>query len=258
MKKDYPITEFDPAREALIEPSKRHRPVEIPVCCIACFFQDEIVKLQRRGRLRVLKKLKSEMGTHLVYAMRHNEQEIALFQPGVGGPLAATLLEEVIALGCRKFMACGGAGVLDGSIAMGELLVVTAAVRDEGTSYHYLPPAREVAASPAAVLAAQTNLSDNKIPFKLVKTWTTDAPYRETPEKIALRRSEGCLAVEMEAAAMFAVAEFRGMEIGQLLYAGDDLSGDKWQSRGWVRNSVIREKLIFLAAEACLKMSANL
>ena len=86
------------------------------------------------------------------------------------------------------------------------------------------------------------------------KTWMTDAFYRETPAKVARRRAEGCLTVEMEAAAFFAVARFRGVSFAQILYAGDDLSGPEWDSRGWQSRTAIREQVFNLAAEACLRM----
>jgi uridine phosphorylase len=84
------------------------------------------------------------------------------------------------------------------------------------------------------------------------KTWTTDAPYRETPARIAARRSEGCIAVEMEAASLLAVAQFRGVVLGQVLYGGDDLSGGEWDDRSWQSRRDVREQLFWLAAEACL------
>ena len=84
------------------------------------------------------------------------------------------------------------------------------------------------------------------------KTWTTDAFYRETPDKVALRRSEGCVAVEMEAAAFFAVARFRGVTFAQMLYGGDDVSGEEWDHREWNKRRSVREDLLWLAAEACL------
>jgi uridine phosphorylase len=172
----------------------------------------------------------------------------------VGAPLAAGMLEELIALGCRKFIACGGAGVLDREIAVGRILVPTVAVRDEGTSYHYLPPAREVAASPQGVAAIEAVLKGHRIDYVEVKTWTTDAPYRETPAMVARRRAEGCLTVEMEAAAFFAVARFRAVVLAQMLYAGDDVSGADWDTRDWVARATVRDKLFALAAEACLAL----
>ena len=130
-------------------------------------------------------------------------------------------------LGSRKFIACGGAGVLDREIAVGHIIVPVSAVRDEGTSYHYLPPAREVEASPAGSQPSSARCRRG-VPYVLGKTWTTDAIFRETPAKVQLRRAEGCLTVEMEAAAFFAVAQFRGVTFAQMLYGGDDVSGAEW------------------------------
>jgi uridine phosphorylase len=172
----------------------------------------------------------------------------------MGSPLAAFLLEEMIALGGRKFIACGGAGVLDKTIAMGHLLVPIAAIRDEGTSYHYLPPAREVEPTPAALAAIETVLKQRKVDYLLTKTWTTDGFFRETKGKMALRKAEGCLAVEMEAAAMFAIARFRNVEFGQILYSGDTIDGDEHDGRNWHKNRDVRELLVELAAAACVSM----
>ena len=86
------------------------------------------------------------------------------------------------------------------------------------------------------------------------KTWTTDAPYRETPVKIAARRAEGSLTVEMEAASLFAVAQYRQVVLGQILYGGDDLSGEAWDRRGWQSHKAVRENLFWLAADACLEL----
>jgi uridine phosphorylase len=202
----------------------------------------------------VIRQLRSEIGTNPVYELDLNGRRVAAFHPGVGAPLAAAFLEEMIALGSRKFMACGGAGVLESAIALGHPIVVSAAVRDEGTSYHYLPPGREVEADPAGVAALEATLRAAHVEYLVGKTWTTDAIYRETPDKIRRRRAEGCLSVEMEAAAFFAVARFRGAHFGQLLYAGDDVGGEAWDSRHWDRHTSVREKLFWLAAEACLRL----
>ena len=164
------------------------------------------------------------------------------------------MLETAIALGCTKFISCGGAGVLDRDIAVGHIIVPQSAVRDEGTSYHYLEPSREVAASPEGIAAIERVLQERNVDYIVSKTWTTDAPYRETPAKVKLRRSEGCLAVDMEAAAFFAVAQFRGVTLAQMLYGGDDVSGEEWDDRGWVKQTTVREKLFWLAAEACLTL----
>lgn len=254
MHKEFPILEFDPTREAIIEPDKLIEPIDIAEHCVICFFQDVLTGLVESGRARKVAEAKSEMGPHPFYEIDVDGKRVAFFHPGVGAPLAAGMLEEAIARGCRKFIACGGAGVLNKEIAVGHVVVPIAAVRDEGTSYHYLPPAREVHPIPEAVAAIERVLERHKVPYVVGKTWTTDAFYRETPDKVRLRRDEGCLTVEMEAAAFFAVARFRDVLFGQMLYGGDDVSGDDWDARDWVNKVSVREQLFWLAAEACLEL----
>jgi uridine phosphorylase len=252
---DYPILEFDPAREALIEPHRVMKPIGAPERCVICFFEEVIAAVCRARQPRVIKTIKWESGSHSLYEMDLDGRRLAFYHTGVGAPLSVGILEEVIPLGCRKFIACGGAGVLDRDIPVGHVLVPTSAVRDEGTSYHYLPPGREVEANAEGVAAIEQTLKEHGVPYLLGKTWTTDAPYRETRDKVKRRRAEGCLAVEMEAAAFFAVAQFRGVTFAQLLYSGDDVSGTgDWDHQGWWTRAGVREQLFWLAAEACLRL----
>jgi uridine phosphorylase len=254
LRREYPILEFDSTLEAMLEPRRLIKPRDVPKHAVPCFFQDVISKLVETHGAHVVKHLRSEIGTHPVYELEVDGRRLAVFHPGVGAPLSAAMLEEVIALGCQKFVACGGAGVLKPDIAVGHVLVPVSAVRDEGTSYHYLPPSREVSAAPEAVAAIEDALHADGVEYLKTKTWTTDAIYRETPEKIRRRKEEGCVTVEMEAAAFFAVAQFRGVTFGQILYGGDDLSGAQWDSRHWNSHTSVREKLFWLAAEACLRI----
>jgi uridine phosphorylase len=251
---EYPILEYDPAGEAIIEPSRVLKPMDIAERCVVCFFQDVIYDLVSSGQARQVAKSVSEMGDHPIYELKYHGQRLAFFHPGVGAPLAAGILEETIARGSRKFIACGGCGVLSPEIAVGHLIVPVSAVRDEGTSYHYLPPAREVGASPAGVAAIEQVLKRHHIEYLLTKTWTTDAIYRETPEKARLRKEEGCLTVEMEAASFFAVAQFRHVTFAQILYGGDAVIPGAWDSRDWIGKVSIRQQLFWLAAEACLAL----
>lgn len=254
VRHQYPILEFDSTPEAVIEPKRVIKPRDMPEHAVACFFQDVISRLEQEYEARVIKHLRSEIGRHPVYEIAVDGKRLAVFHPGVGAPLGAAFLEEMIALGCRKFIACGGCGVLQRDIALGHVIVPVSAVRDEGTSYHYLPPDREAHASPEAVAALEATLRTHDIEYILSKTWTTDAIYRETPEKMRLRKEEGCVTVEMEAASFFAVAQFRGVPLGQLLYGGDNLDGEEWDARGWHKQATAREKVFWLAAEACLRL----
>ena len=253
-RRKYPLLEYDSKIPAIIEPGKVVKPIDPPEGCVFCFFQEVINKFAQEGRTKIIAHQQWEDMDRPLYETEIEGERLAVIHPGVGAPLAAALLEEIIARGCRKFIACGGAGVLNQELAVGHLLVPTVAVRDEGTSFHYLPPGREVNAHPKAVEAIETTLRQNRVGYLLAKTWTTDGPYRETPEKIKLRKAEGCLTVEMEAAAFFAVAQFRGIPFGQILYAGDDVSGSAWDRREWQGRLDVREQLFWLAAEACLRL----
>lgn len=237
----------------MIEPSRVFRRKDVPAHCVITFFQDVIGRLKRRGR--VVHVTGSEAGKNPLYEIRVRGRRLAFFHPGVGAALAGGFLEEIIAMGCRKFIVVGGAGGLKPGLRKGALIVPTAALRDEGTSYHYLPPSRFVRAHPRAVRAIEATLSTNRIPYIKGKTWTTDGFYRETRRRVRRRLAEGCLTVEMEAAAFFAVAKYRRVVLGQILYRADDLSGPEWDGGGMGHSQkAVRARLFDLAAEACLRL----
>lgn len=253
-KSKFPILEHDDATEAVIEPSRIIKQRDVPNGCVFCFFQDVLTKLCDEGMLveREDVRLGSEIGRNPVYTLpSHN---LLVTHAGIGAPLSGSFLDEMIAYGCRDFIACGGAGVLRTGVVMGHLIVPDEAVRDEGTSYHYLPPSRTVSAHPDAVAAIAATLMTEGIPYVQGRTWTTDAPYRETREKVNHRIAEGCITVEMEAAAFFAIAQFRGVRFGQILYGGDDLSGEIWDNRAWQRAGSVREHLFWLTVQACQRL----
>jgi uridine phosphorylase len=232
--------------------------VDVPARAVACFFGDVVGRIARDRGAREVAHLYSEHGVHPIFELEHRGEPVAFFQPGVGAPLAALFVEEAIDYGCRAIVACGGAGALDDDLALGHPVVVSAAVRDEGTSYHYLAPARLIETAPAVVAALERVLDLAGVRFTTGTTWSTDAVYRETREKVSLRRAEGCITVEMEAAALLAVARFRGVGLGQILYAGDSLAGEVWDHRDWVHAHDAREALFWLAMDAAVEMPLNL
>jgi purine-nucleoside phosphorylase len=97
-------------------------------------------------------------------------------------------------------------------------------------------------------------MSEMKIDYIIGKTWTTDAFYRETKQRISQRLYEGCLTVEMEFTALAAVAKFRRVEFAEILYCGDDLSHEVWDGREWNQQDLLRKDLIFLAKKILEKM----
>ena len=252
MNAQYPILEFDPNPNAILNPRPKPGEQPLPERGVLCFFADVLRDLVADGRLTEIGCLYSEIGRNPVYGLEVEGQPVFVFHPGVGAPLAAAFLEETIALGGRKYIACGGCGVLDKEIVAGHALVLRGAVRDEGTSYHYLPPSREVRASPEAVSMLEAVMQRNGVPYRMGKAWTTDAIYRETEAKRALRIAEGCEVVEMEAAAFFAVAQFRGVTFGQVVYGGDLVIPEGWDHRDWMTRSDVRQALFWLAVEAAV------
>jgi uridine phosphorylase len=163
----YPIIEHDPTREAFIEPSKVICPRDMPEHCVICFFKEVIDKVVENHAAKILVENCWEDGAHPVYEIEHNGKRLAFFHPGIGASLSASILEEVIAFGCRKFIACGGSGVLAKEIAVGNLIIVSGAIRDEGVSYHYLPPGREVKANIKGINALARELDKRGIPYHL-------------------------------------------------------------------------------------------
>jgi uridine phosphorylase len=231
---DIPLLEFDDDRDAIINPSqvRTRNPNGVPERAVLCFYA-EIIDALPDEAVRV-GTLAAAHGRHPIWKVERHGVDIAVVHPGVGAPLAAAFLEELIALGADRIAACGGCGVVSPDIDAGAIVIPDSAVRDEGTSFHYAPPSRVLDADPEGVAIARAVLEERGVPFTIGRAWTTDGLYRETREKIRRRREEGCLVVEMEAAAFFAVARFRGVRFAQLLYGGDDVSGETWDEREWV------------------------
>ncbi|MEM7271925.1 MAG: nucleoside phosphorylase [Actinomycetota bacterium] len=149
---------------------------------------------------------------------------LGLIRLPIGAPVVAVIMEELAALGVQTIVGIGTAGALSAELDIGDVVVCSAAVRDEGTSYHYAPPARFAHPDDDLVRRLGAALPD----ASLGPTWTTDAPYRETLHEIESYRRDGILVVEMEAAAMYAVAERLGMAAATVVCISDLLHGDTW------------------------------
>ena len=142
----------------------------------------------------------------------------------IGAPTATALLEELVACGFKRFVVFGICGVLVPGIPAGHIIVPTRAVRDEGTSYHYARSSDTIDIKTAPKLAAILN--GVGVPHVDGLVWTTDAFYRETRALVDRRVSQGCIAVDMEASALAAMSQFRGVDVYHILCAADSLVGD--------------------------------
>ena len=257
MKHSYPICEYDPSREPMIKPTDFLNK-SLPPKCVITFFRKELNQLVEDKGLPVIGQLYSEVLDIPIYEYSTPTGCICVTMPFPTAPGAAGTIEELHAMGCERFIICGGAGSIKKDSQVGEIIVPIAAVRDEGTSYHYLEPSREVACHKASVDYVTNRLSALGIPYTIGKTWTTDAMYRETPDMIELRRKEGCITVEMEAAAFFAVSKYYDLPLAQLLYAGDDVSGEKWDARNWNKQMNVRANMLMTTIRLMEEWSSTL
>ena len=133
-------------------------------------------------------------------------REYGIIGGTVGASFAVLVAEELFALGCKVLVTISSAGLIAEDLQPPLFLLIDQALRDEGTSYHYLPPARFAVASLPLVDAVVQRLTDSALPCVRGSSWTTDAPFRETLKLISARRDEGIIAVEMEAAALLAMS----------------------------------------------------
>jgi uridine phosphorylase len=146
-----------------------------------------------------------------------------------GAPSAVMFLEELAAFGVKKALYWGYGGSLQEDIGIGHMILPLEAIREEGTSYHYL---REHAKStPDPVLQRQFAAALQGVPVSSHEgtVWTTDAPYRETPEKIRRYRAQNVLAVDMELSALYALGRAKGIAVGAVLIASDRVRETGWE-----------------------------
>lgn len=232
---DLPLLEDDSGAEGMIEPARVVPDVDMPERAVLCFFGDVVREVvSARPEARQVTALSSELGLTPVWEIEVGGQRLAVLQPGVGAPLAAAFCEELIAMGTRRLVACGGAGALTPELELGRAVVVDSAVRDEGTSHHYMPASGVIEADPHAVATVATACEAAAVAHLVGRSWTTDAIYRETRDRVARRVAQQCVVVEMEAAALLSLARHRGVVLGQVLMAGDTLAGETWEDRGWM------------------------
>lgn len=254
LEEEYPILEFDPDKDAMIRPYNLIKKIDIPAKCVITFFKEELEKIIEDNPSKIIEYLKFDSFKLPIYEVIYNDSKIALVQAMVGAPAAARQIEDLTAMGCNKFIVCGDCGVLDKDILAGNLILPIVAIRDEGTSYHYIKPSKEIEMNREVLNILESILIKNNIQYVKTKTWTTDAFYRETKTKIKKRKNEGCLVVEMEASSYMAVAQFNNVKLGQILYASDNLDSEIWDRRKENNKIVNREFILNVAIECCLKL----
>ena len=163
------------------------------------------------------------------YLVPYKDSRILVLKvPGFGAPTAVLTLEELIAFGIKTFVNIGAAGGLQENMKIGDIVICDRAIRDEGTSLHYLPAEKYALSCPELTENLCTAFEKKGIPYSKRASWTTDAPYRETIEELRQYCDDGVATVEMEASALFAVGVFRGVSMSSVFTISDILSEEDW------------------------------
>ena len=253
MRNDIPILEFDSDDKAVIMPTHEQPDVILPEKCVFAFLGEYIDTYAKNNPCKKLREFISITKTFPVYATEYKGETLCLVQAPLGASAAAQFLDWLIGYGVKKIIACGSCGALIDFLE-NTILIPVKALRDEGTSYHYMNPSRFVEINRTALSAIEKTLRAHGIAYTEVITWSTDGFFRETKEKVLYRKDEGCSVVEMECAALAACAAMRKTLFAEILFTADTLSNlEKHDERNWGRDSHARvlqlcfESLIALA-----------
>ena len=252
VKNEIPILEFDTEQTAVINPTHEKLHLCLPKKCVFAFLGEYIDEYASKAQARKVSELLSITKPYPIYVTKYKGEEIVLCQAPVGAAPAAQILDWLIGYGVCEIISAGSCGALE-HFPESTFLVPKKALRDEGTSYHYAPPSRFMEISERARKAIEETVLEHGMKYQEVVTWSTDGFYRETKEKVAYRKSEGCSVVEMECSALAAVSSFRGAVWGMILYTADSLADvDKYDERNWGGNAY--EYALTLCLDAVVKL----
>lgn len=167
-----------------------------------------------------------------LYAFSEHQHAVGVLGNfGVGAPVTAMLMEELIGDGVETFLSVGFAGGFDDAIDVGDFIICDKAIRDEGTSHHYVEPAKYAYPSDALASCLSRALQAGEEPFHVGTSWTIDAIYRETEVEVERYADEGVLTVDMEASAVFTVANHCGVDAGAMFIISDYLGPSEWEPK---------------------------
>lgn len=193
---------------ALLREARRQKHLataDVPAVCILDPDGDIVRRLQHTGQAHLFENWPCYHTA--LYTFTLSGQTVGIIGCAVGAPFAVVIAEELFASGCQLLISITSAGQIVPAGPTPYFVIIDRALRDEGTSYHYTAPAEFSHADPGLVRMAAEAFMRNGLSVVAGPSWTTDAPFRETAEAIEAARSKGVLAVEMEAAALYAFAQ---------------------------------------------------
>ena len=211
--------------------------------------------LPRRMRWRVPVKRVGGMNGDL-YELRKPRGKVGIMTGfGGGSPLTAELAEEFVAMGVQRMILMTWAGTLQPDLNAGDIIVIDRAIRDEGTSYHYLPPAKYIDADAQLADELMAAIQAQSGTCSRGTSWTTDAPFRETVEEIRQYKLEGVKAVEMESAGLFTIGQVRKVATVSVVVAMDSLGELRWKVPENLTKILSSLELVYRASLEVLKNS---
>ncbi|SEE17395.1 Uridine phosphorylase [Rhizobiales bacterium GAS191] len=197
--------------EALLREARRQKGLaqaEVPATCLLDPDGDIVRRLRDRGECRMSKTWPCYHSELDVFTLQG--RDIGIVGRAVGAPYAVLVAEQLFSTGCKLLISLTSAGQITTVGAAPYFVLIDRALRDEGTSHHYLPPAEFADADPLLIARSREALDKAGLQVHVGASWTTDAPFRETARAIDAAKSRSILAVEMEAAALYALAQARG------------------------------------------------
>jgi uridine phosphorylase len=203
---------FDPS--ALLREARRQKglaTVNVPSICVLDPDGDIVRRLKATGQAQLARDWPC-YHTEL-YTFAIGSQAVGIVGCAVGSPFAVLVAEELFACGCNFLISLTSAGQITPTAKLPYFVVIDRALRDEGTSYHYSAASEYSEAAPELIATTMRVLKASGVNAVSGATWTTDAPFRETKQAIVAARSKGILAVEMEAAALYAFARARNRKV---------------------------------------------
>lgn len=251
------LNEFDKTKESTFDPFEVINVInDFPKIGITFFSKKLMDRFVEKFNPIEIAKTSSANGNTPIYKINYKGKDVAVYMSRVGAPACSIDYEEILAMGLKKLIMFGTCGVLDKNIQDLSVIIPTTAVRDEGTSYHYMPASDEVSVNEKYIEEFKEILDIHNYSYTEGKVWTTDAIYRETRNKVLERKKAGCICVDMECSAMSAVSKFRRKDFFQFFYAADNLDDAKWDARSLGDDDKLseKEKIILLALELTIKM----
>lgn len=220
-----------------------------PESVIFCYSNDLLNHVVKNHKTKKVKRFFGDM-----YLLTETKNKVALVGNfGIGAPVVTSLLEELIAFGVKKFISIGTAGGLQKSLKPGDLVVCDRAIRDEGASHHYMKASKYALASKAISLSIKKALDEFGQKYVVGTSWTIDTPYRETVAEARQYQKEGVLTVEMEASALFAVAQCRRVAMGAIFTISDSLAELQWAPKFHLAKTKGGLELLYKVALRALK-----